>query len=369
MRVFIERRTIMDGRWSASILDQPSWRSSAGLIREAMGQGHPLETIAEQTGVANRILHQWLVAEEVYNVLDWKVIGESLRPQLEREEGVEILYSLRRIPLEDRSAAVRWLLERQLPASASEGLVQAIKDCRRFTRAEKAGPFTCEPQNALAFQKWRQARVTTDPAERRRHLEEGLLLTDSEDVRALFQQAVIQEGAQPNVPRRQELPWPPVRRMGSEDRPIIMPYVEDPALLADTPPAVPSPSETPSLSVWIPAGRYAVLPKWPELIGIRRPAAVSGILLAARPDQDPPATSPVDDETEFLILETAPVDPRPGGVVLVLEDGGVRAMSADSITPVQREAVVGVVVLRICGKPRRLLEVDHDDEDMALLSG
>ncbi len=345
----------------ASILAGPTWRDTAVAVREALRQGQSLEQVAGRAGIAVRVLHQWLVACDVYDGLDTTVIGGALRPRLDEDEAAEILYALRQLPRDDRSAAARYLLERGLPAAAAEGLVQAIKDCRRLGREAPFDAFTCEPGNALAFRKWRRARFAGDPGERRRCLEEGLALAETETVRALFRQALNQEIPMPGRPRPAP-PRLPVRSSGADalwPRPV--PYFDNPALLGRTfQMAPPVPAGGPPVPVqYLPAGRYVTLPPWPEVARLRWPAAISWAA-PALPFPLGPAAASAGDRTVLLVVETWPADPEPepGAVILVRQDDAVRVVVAGSATSADCGAVLGRVVLAL----RRGTEISPDGE-------
>lgn len=350
----------MDRQRVAAILGAATWRKSTLAVREALRQGESLERVAEQIGIASGVLHRRMVAWDVWNSLDLSGLGNQARSRLEEEEIPEILYALRQLPGQDRTAALRYLLERGLPATVAEGVVEAIKECRRLSRQAPLSGFPCHPGDALALRKWRQSQFAMDPQERRGCLKEGLDLAETGDVRALFRRALGQEG-EPTSERPPVLPFRLRGRwMGpGAPWPRPVPYLEDPLQLRHLQAqAGPVRADGARFSAWdLPAGRYVALPLWPEVAGLRRP-----VVLAGGSRSIPlPAEAAAWEEEGLLVVETRPGETQPGAVVLTLQEGAVRSQVARPEAPIRPGEILGEVILVVYrGKETALPDEDVD---------
>lgn len=337
----------VDRQWAATVLTGSTWRDSAIAVREALRQGVALDVVAEQTGIKLAILHEWSVALDVYDSLDMTIIGEAVRSRLDEDGTNETLYALRQLPRDARSGAARYLLEHRLPAAGADGLIQAIKDCRRLGVREG---FTCEPGNALAYQKWQMARCTALPDDRQRYLREGLELAETEAVHALLQQALIREmGSGPLWKDRAGWARPdllPVRWVGARDPwPRLIPYYDDLHLLGRKPlPTILPENPDGHCGLWhdLPAGRYVAVPGWPEVARLRRPVAVS---CAASAVPFLGSGFVAGEETVLLVIETCCGGPEAGAVFLERQGEAVRAVVSGAEEHPRPDALLGKVIL------------------------
>ncbi len=314
------------GQWATAVLSGSTWIGSAIGVRQALHQGLPIEEVAAKTGIALAILHRWLISLEVLESLDMSVIGDC-SPILQEDETSETLYALRQLPLDARSVAARYMLERRLPASAADELIQAIKDCRRLGARDG---FTCEPGNALAFKKWQKALFSRLPEERQRYLREGLELAATERVRSLFQRAMEQdfETGSSEKERSGPTPWHiTMRWVGTKNPwPRLIPYCDDLQLVGDLRLQEMQPRKSDGLWYDVPAGRYVAVPGWPEVVRLSSPiavpysASIAPLLGMVFPGED----------NALLIIETHCEEPdTPLGKIALV----VRRVADDSALP------------------------------------
>lgn len=338
---------VVDRRLVTAVLNGLTWRDSAITLREVRRQGLSLDVVATETGIAMAVLHQWLVALDVYESLDMTAVGDDVKPHLDEDGASEMLYALRHLPLDARSGAARYLLEHRRPAAAGS-LIQAIKDCRRLGVREG---FTCEPGNALAYQKWQMARCSVLPDDRERYLREGLGLAETEAVRVLFHGALTRETGSGQLGKsrigavRLDLS---VRWVGARDPwPRLMPYYDGLHLLGrtDTPVVLPERADgCLHLSYEVPAGRYVAVPGWPEVAGLIQPVAVA---CAATTLSFPGSGLAVgeDEENVLLVIETSYGEPEVDTVFLVRQGETVCAEVIVAGERPQPDTLLGKVAL------------------------
>lgn len=334
-------------QWVTGVLTGPTWRDSALALLEARRQGGSLDEISGQTGIALAVLHRWLVALDVYESLEMAVIGDALKPRLDEDEVSEILYALRILPRDARSHAARYLLEHRLPATAADGLIQAIKDCRRLGSREG---FTCEPGNALAYQKWRMACCSTLPGDRQRYLREGLELAETADVRALFEQAPDRGALREALEARPDVP---MRIVGAGDPwPRLVPYHDGRSE---------GEGSEGSPHIWhdLPAGRYVAMPGWPEVAGLLRPIAISCTASAIPLSGREPVA---DDENVLLLVETCCEKPEPGDILVEGRGETIRIGVMGSGWHPQPDTLLGKVALVVRRIDDTGGKVDDDNE-------
>ncbi len=342
----------------AAVVAGPTWRHSAEAIRDALARGLSVSVLAARAGIAEAVLHRWRVALEVCDTLDAAALGEVALSRLDAEGTDEILYALRRLPRDVRTAAARYLLERQLPAAAAETLVEALLECRRSGAAEG---FPCVPGDALAFRRWLQARSSTLPAERERYLREGLALAETEPVRERFRAALAQEMSGRAGGRPLRTAAVPVRWADpAHALPRLVPYLPDPGELGRGAPAwAPLGREGPAWAWYeVPGGRYVALPGWPEVTGLVRPVAVpcpAALLPVAGLGQaSPPA--PV-----LVVVETGGTAPAAGEVWFLRQEEAVVARVIGPEGPTAPEVPVGRVAL-VVSRAARASAADEDGE-------
>ncbi|KAL6136183.1 hypothetical protein ACLB2K_061484 [Fragaria x ananassa] len=163
------------------------WYEYAPLIPSLLQQGFTPPTIEEVTGISGVEQNRLVVAAQVRESL----IHSKTDPEITAEfdtGGSELLYEIRLLSVQQRTAAARFIVEKRLDAKGAGDLARATKDFprRRGDKGRESFDYT-NPGDCLAFMYYRQAREHRDMSETRTDaLEEALKVVGSEKARSVI---------------------------------------------------------------------------------------------------------------------------------------------------------------------------------------
>jgi hypothetical protein len=198
---------------------QGNWVAWAAACQTLQKSGLNPQRIFEETGFEPIQQNQIMGAAQVYASMLKAGVSESVQTHFTHRAS-DVLYELRMLPPEGRSAAAAFAFTRSMDMLEAREMAKAMKDFSRISPPPSM--FSAHPGDILAYYAWQAAKQKLDLQARSGFIARGLKFAHTEVARKQIE-LLLTDFA---VATTQRVPRMPVYRLDSdEELPRVMPVV------------------------------------------------------------------------------------------------------------------------------------------------
>jgi hypothetical protein len=327
---------------------QGLWYQYATVIPMLTQAGFSPSELVEQTGLNGHEQNELVVGAQVRDSLIASGLEKELVDWFDAG-GAQRLYELRTLSAQERNAAARLVIEKDMEAKLVRDLSRAIKDFPRRKSVEGFKSFTTAPGDCMAFALYRQSKETNSDTEIESLLNRALEYAVTEKAKAKILSALNQGDDEEEVtvaPEAAKLKVI-VMRLSSDEVPVVLPVADFSAKALDEAPGQPvapgSEGKFNILTTDSPWKSWIAIPSWRPITYAKAPVALLvqdatvlpknlGIKLSKEP-----ILVVVDKEVTELNSESF--------YLVVTSEGGLTMQSGSKISPAQ--TVLGKVMIAL----------------------
>jgi hypothetical protein len=198
---------------------QGNWVAWAAACQTLQKSGWNPQRIFEETGFEPIQQNQIMGAAQVYASMLKAGVSESVQTHFSHRAS-DVLYELRMLPPEGRSAAAAFAFTRSMDMLEAREMAKAMKDFSRIS--PPPAMFSAHPGDVLAYYAWQAAKQKLDLQARSGFIARGLKFAHTEVARKQIE-LLLTDFA---VATTQRVPRMPVYRLDSdEELPRVVPVV------------------------------------------------------------------------------------------------------------------------------------------------
>ncbi|NJK35096.1 MAG: hypothetical protein HC919_09160 [Oscillatoriales cyanobacterium SM2_2_1] len=326
--------------WERLRRKQGTWLDWADACQVLQRQGESSLAIFEHTGFEPIQQNQIMVAAQVYRGLGDRLQDEEIRNHF-AQRGSDILYELRILSIEDRSAALGLIWQQKLDVLEARELARAMKESRPDS-------FSSAPGDAIAYQVWKACQARLEPVEQARLIAKGLKFAQTPSARTAIEKLLSALVSPPPS----AAPRLPLYRYDADDPvPRVIPMAGDLPLPTEAIAAIPLILQQPLFgivhtkhpSAWI------ALPGWHVVRDAEDPVALTCTAGYLEPLSGQAIGQP--EEPAMLLIDRAQRTWQPDGYFLLDQDG-VLALQWSAEPPEPK--ILGRLVLVV--RPKRFFD-------------
>lgn len=200
--------------WESLRRREGNWVRWGKAFQQLQQQGESSLAIFEETGFTPSQQNQILVASQVYDSLEEAVSAKYA------SQGSDVLYELRLLPHQHRSRVADFIHTKGMTTTEVKEAVKAVKNLLLLPNLPNG--FTDHPGDAVAYQAWKTAKETNDPAVKTRLIAKSLQYAHSNSAR----QAIEDLLGNLVRPKSAEAPRLPFYRFETEENlPRLFPVI------------------------------------------------------------------------------------------------------------------------------------------------